>query len=107
MYLFIVFFLCLASQFSCNSRLGRFNSRLARSKFPFSSSRGIRCRGLNLLAVLTADRRWSEENRKNSRLSGKNREGWRGLFAVGDAGFEFLQPDLGGGVRGSAPVTAR
>src|SRR6516165_5494419 len=98
MYLLIVFLLCLANRFSRNSRLGRFNSRLARNKFPFSSSTGIRCKDLNLLAVLTVDRQWSGENRKNSRLNGKNREGWCGLFALGNTSFEFLEPDLGAGV---------
>jgi hypothetical protein len=100
MYLFIVFFLYLVNQFSRNFRFGR-------SKFPFSSATGIRCKDLSLLTVLTADRRWSGGNRKNSRLNGNNGEISGGLFAVWNAGFELLQPDLGARVGGGAPIAAR
>jgi hypothetical protein len=104
-YLFIVLFLCLVNGFSRNSRLDGFNSRLGRHKFPFGLATGIRGKHLNLLAILTADRRRREENRKNSRLNGKNREGWP-LFTLGNTDFELFEPDLGGGVGGGAPIAA-
>src|ERR1700746_4192807 len=101
MYLSIVFFLYLVNQFSRNSRFGR-------SKFPFSSATGIRCKDLSLLTVLTADRRWSGGNRKNSRLNGNNGEISGGVFAVWKAGFELLPPNLGGrGGGGGGNATPR
>jgi hypothetical protein len=64
----------VASHFSRNSRLGEFDSRLGPNKFPFGRLRELALKGLIYLAVPGAKTALFGNNRKNSRLNGKNRE---------------------------------
>jgi len=82
MCLLLALFLCSAivercggpSHFSRNSRLGEFNSRLGPNKFPGRRLRELAHKGLIYLAVSGAETALCGNNRKNSRLDGKNRE---------------------------------
>jgi len=82
MGLLLVLFGCAAVVRRCggpiilgdSSRFGEFNSRLHRREFPVRVATGICWQGLICLTVFAAEWRLPEENRRNSRLAGKNRE---------------------------------
>ena len=82
MGLLLVLFCCAAVVRRCggpiilgdSSRVGEFNSRLLRGEFPVRGVREFAGKRLICRTVFAAKRRLSGENRRNSRLGGKNRE---------------------------------
>jgi len=85
MYLFLILFWghAVAGPYDasnilfCNSRHSRFgeiNSRLGSLKFPIKGATGILRKYLVCRIIFAAERRAQGQNRRNSRLNGKNRE---------------------------------
>ncbi len=74
---FVVLFWCAAvarGVLRHHSRFGVFNSRLGADKFPFGRLRELVGKGLICLVVFGAETALMENNRKNSRVHGNNRE---------------------------------